>query len=80
MHRSMELLQLELLELRSRVEELKCSKQEAERQLLTLQEQHRQQLISLQQDRRDEANTRETLDRRLADLRSEVQFFLFVYS
>ena len=29
--------------------------------------------MSLQQDRRDEANTRETLDRRLADLRAELE-------
>lgn len=72
LHRSTESLQLELLELRSRVEELKCAKQEAERQLLISQEQYRQQVICLQQEQRDEANTRETLDRRLADLRSEV--------
>ena len=65
-------MQLELLELRSRVEELKCAKQEVERQLLISQDQYRQQVICLQQEQRDEANTRETLDRRLADLRSEV--------
>ena len=63
---------MELLELRSRVEELKCTRQEAERQLLILQEQYRQQVNCLEQDQREDANTRETLDRRLADLRSEV--------
>lgn len=66
-------MQLELLDLRSRVEELKCSKQELERQLLSIQESHRQQIHTLQQDQRDEANTRETLDRRLAELRSELE-------
>lgn len=73
LHRSTESLQLELLELRSRVEELKCAKQEVERQLLISQDQYRQQVICLQQEQRDEANTRETLDRRLADLRSELE-------
>lgn len=72
LHRKMESLQLESLQLRDRVEELRRNKQEAERQLLSSQETHRQQMLSLQQDRRDEANSRETLDRRLADLRSEV--------
>jgi len=73
LHRSTESLELELLELRSRVEELKCAKQEAERQLLISQDQYRQQVICLQQEQRDEANSRETLDRRLADLRSELE-------
>lgn len=66
-------MQLELLDLRGRLEELKCTKQEAERQLISSQELHRQQLISLQQDRRDEASSRETLDRRLAELRGELE-------
>ena len=66
-------MQLELLDLRGRLEELKCTKQEAERQLISSQEIHRQQVISLQQDRRDEASTRETLDRRLAELRGELE-------
>lgn len=73
LHRNTESLQLELLELRSRVEELKCTRQEAERQLLILQEQYRQQVNCLEQDQREDANTRETLDRRLADLRSELE-------
>lgn len=73
LHKTMESMQLELLDLRSRLEELKCSKQEAERQLLSAQELHRQQILTLQQDQRDEANTRETLDRRLAELRSELE-------
>ena len=72
LHRAMELLQMELSELRERVDDLKRMKQDAERQLLTVQEQHRQQVISLQHDRREEASTRETLDRRLAELRTEV--------
>lgn len=66
-------MQLEVLDLRARLEELKCTKQEAERQLISSQELHRQQVISLQQDRRDEASTRETLDRRLGELRGELE-------
>lgn len=73
LHKAMESMQLELLDLRGRLEELKCTKQEAERQLISSQEIHRQQVISLQQDRRDEASTRETLDRRLAELRGELE-------
>lgn len=69
----MESMQLELLELRSRLEELKCSKQDLERQLLSSHEVHRQQIQTLQQDQRDEASNRETLDRRLAELRSELE-------
>lgn len=73
LHKAMESMQLEVLDLRGRLEELKCVKQEAERQLISSQELHRQQVISLQQDRRDEATSRETLDRRLAELRGELE-------
>lgn len=72
LHRAMEQLQTEALDMRGRIDELRRSKQDAERQLLAAQDQHHQQVVSLQQDRRDEANTRESLDRRLAELRSEV--------
>ena len=48
LHRSTESIQLELLDLRGRLEELKCAKQEVERLLISSQEQHRQQVFKRQ--------------------------------
>ena len=73
MHRTMESMQLELLDVKQRLDEVKSVKMEAERLLMSTQESHRQQVNSLRADRRDQAASRETLDRRLAELRAELE-------
>nr|CAD7570405.1 unnamed protein product [Timema californicum] len=72
LHRSLEKVELELQEWRERCEDLRASKQEVSRELLQLQDQHQDQVRLIQLDLQDEASSREGMDRRLADLRSEV--------
>jgi len=72
LHRDLEKMQGELQELKDRCEDLRASKQEAVRELLQLQDQHQDQVRLIQLDLQDEATSREGMDRRLADLRTEV--------
>jgi phage shock protein A len=72
LHRGLEKLQGELQELKDRCEDLRASKQEVVRELLLLQDQHQDQVRLIQLDLQDEATSREGMDRRLADLRTEV--------
>ncbi|XP_066991078.1 coiled-coil domain-containing protein 102A isoform X5 [Anabrus simplex] len=72
LHRGMERLQGELQETKDRCEDLRALKQEAVRELLQLQDVHQDQVRLIQLDLQDEASSREGMDRRLADLRSEV--------
>ncbi|PSN53412.1 hypothetical protein C0J52_21376 [Blattella germanica] len=72
LHRSLEKLQGELQELKDKCEDLRASKQEVVRELLQLQDQHQNQVRLIQLDLQDEATSREGMDRRLADLRTEV--------
>ncbi|XP_039286411.1 coiled-coil domain-containing protein 102A isoform X2 [Nilaparvata lugens] len=73
LHRSLERLEGELNELREKCEDLKLSKQEAVRDLLQLQDQHQDTVATIQADLMDEANSREGMDRRLADLRAQLE-------
>jgi len=72
LHRDLEKMQGELQELKDRCEDLRASKQEVVRELLQLQDQHQDQVRLIQLDLQDEATSREGMDRRLADLRTEV--------
>lgn len=63
---------LELQELRDKHEELRAAKQEAVRELLTLQEQHRAEVRILNNSLQEEVMSRENLERRLCELRTEV--------
>lgn len=72
LHRGLEKMQGELQELKDRCEDLRASKQEVVRELLLLQDQHQDQVRLIQLDLQDEATSREGMDRRLADLRTEV--------
>lgn len=72
LHRDLEKMQVELQELKDRCEDLRASKQEVVRELLQLQDQHQDQVRLIQLDLQDEATSREGMDRRLADLRTEV--------
>lgn len=73
LHRDLEKMQGELQELKDRCEDLRASKQEAVRELLQLQDQHQDQVRLIQLDLQDEATSREGMDRRLADLRTELE-------
>lgn len=66
-------MQLELQEMRDKCEDLRSARQEAVRELLQLQDQHRDELRLVQADLQDEASSREGMDRRLADLRTELE-------
>lgn len=72
MHRELERLEGELQDIKKRCEDLRASKQEVVRELLQLQDLHQDQVRMIQLDLQDEASSREGMDRRLADLRSEV--------
>ncbi|PNF27630.1 Coiled-coil domain-containing protein 102A [Cryptotermes secundus] len=72
LHRGLEKMQVEVQELKDRCEDLRASKQEVVRELLLLQDQHQDQVRLIQLDLQDEATSREGMDRRLADLRTEV--------
>lgn len=68
----MEKLTTELEDLKERYEELRGAKQEAVRELLTLQEQHKAELRILSNSQIEEAGARENLERKLCELRGEV--------
>ncbi|XP_026682624.1 coiled-coil domain-containing protein 102A [Diaphorina citri] len=73
LHRTIEKLENELTELKSKCEELKTCRQEAARELLTLQDLHEDTVASITADLMDEASTREDMDRRLTELRAQLE-------
>ncbi|KAI5730361.1 hypothetical protein M8J76_012782 [Diaphorina citri] len=73
LHRTIEKLENELTELKSKCEELKTCRQEATRELLTLQDLHEDTVASITADLMDEASTREDMDRRLTELRAQLE-------
>lgn len=60
-------------EYRDKCEELRAAKQEAVRELLTMQEQHRVELRITNNSLQEEINAREILERRLCELRTELE-------
>ncbi|KAK4290960.1 hypothetical protein Pmani_036178 [Petrolisthes manimaculis] len=60
-------------ELRGRLEDIRASRQEAVKELVTLRTQHQKEVQCLQLEMLDEASSRECIDRRLADLRAELE-------
>lgn len=78
----MEKITTELEDIKEKYEEMRSAKQEAVRELLTLQEQHKAELRILTNSQIEEANARENLERKLCEIRSEVgnmQRFKFKY-
>ncbi|XP_017859488.1 PREDICTED: coiled-coil domain-containing protein 102A isoform X1 [Drosophila arizonae] len=73
LHKSIEKLALELQDVRGRQEELRSAKQEAVRELLTLQEQHRAEMRIVNNSLQEEIAARENLERRLSELRTELE-------
>lgn len=75
MHRTIEKLTVDLQEVKEKCEELREARQDAVRELLSLQDQHQEELRLMRQDLQDETNSREGMDRRINDLRAEVRVF-----
>ncbi|XP_058837207.1 coiled-coil domain-containing protein 102A isoform X2 [Topomyia yanbarensis] len=72
-HLSFEKFRQDMQELRDKCEELRAAKQDAVRELLTLQEQHRVEMRITNNSLQEEVAARETLDRRLCELRTELE-------
>lgn len=75
LHKALEKVSREIQEVRERQEELRNAKQEAVRELLTLQEQHRAEVRILNNTIHEETSARESLERRLCELRTELEKF-----
>ncbi|XP_013110380.2 coiled-coil domain-containing protein 102A isoform X3 [Stomoxys calcitrans] len=73
LHKNIEKLSLEIQEVRDRQEELRAAKQEAVRELLTLQESHRAEMRIINNSLAEEVSSRENLERRLGELRTELE-------
>ncbi|XP_016945124.1 coiled-coil domain-containing protein 102A isoform X2 [Drosophila suzukii] len=73
LHKSIEKLTLEIQDVRGRQEEMRSAKQEAVRELLTLQEQHRAEMRIVNNSLQEEIAARENLERRLTELRTELE-------
>uniref|UniRef100_A0A0P4W025 Coiled-coil domain-containing protein 102A n=1 Tax=Scylla olivacea TaxID=85551 RepID=A0A0P4W025_SCYOL len=65
--------QAETSELRLRLEDMRASRQDLMKELVALRAQHQKEVQSLQLEMLDEASTRECIDRRMADLRAELE-------
>lgn len=63
----------ELDDYKSKCEDLRHARQEAVRELLTMQETHHAELRIVNNSLMEEVNTRETLERRLAEMRVELE-------
>lgn len=72
MHRNIERLTQDLQEWKDKYEELKQVRQDTVRELLALQDQHKEEVSLIRADLHDEASSREGMDRRINDLRAEV--------
>jgi chromosome segregation ATPase len=72
LHRLIDKLTVELQEVKDKCDELREARQEAARELLSLQDQHQEEIRLIRADLQDEANSREGMDKRLNDLRAEV--------
>lgn len=71
--RRAERAEAEVAELRERCEELRASRQDAVRELLDIQDQYKDAVALIQADLLDEATSREGMDRRLAELRAQLE-------
>lgn len=72
MHKNLEKVVQELQDAKDKCEELRGAKQDAIRELLTLQEQQRAELRIINNSLMEETSGRECLERRIGELRMEV--------
>ncbi|KAG7189597.1 hypothetical protein KM043_017282 [Ampulex compressa] len=73
LHRGIEKLRAEVLQLREQCKELQESREEAMSELLELKYRFQAELSDAQADLIDEASSREGMDRRLSELRTELE-------
>lgn len=73
LNRGMEKLKAEIMQLRKQCEELQENKAQAMRELLELKDRFHIELSDVQTDLIDEASSREGLNRRLSELRTELE-------
>ncbi|XP_037084804.1 coiled-coil domain-containing protein 102A-like [Pollicipes pollicipes] len=73
LQRTVESLRQDASDLRSRLDDVRLSRQETLKQLMELRAQHENQLTSIQLDLRDETSSREVRDLQVAELRSELE-------
>ncbi|XP_043286345.1 coiled-coil domain-containing protein 102A isoform X2 [Venturia canescens] len=73
LHRGMEKLRSETIQLRERCEELQKSRAEAIQELMEMRERFQTELSAAQADLIDEASNREGMDQRLCELRTELE-------
>lgn len=78
MHKNLEKTVQELQDVKDKCEELRGAKQDAIRELLTLQEQQRAELRIINNSLMEETSGRECLERRIGELRTEVGFFFYL--
>ncbi|XP_015607238.1 coiled-coil domain-containing protein 102A isoform X2 [Cephus cinctus] len=71
--KDMEKLKVEVIELRERCDQLQQSKAETTKELLELKDRFQKELNAAQADLMDETSNREGMDRRLSDLRTELE-------
>ncbi|KAK3610026.1 hypothetical protein CHS0354_032374 [Potamilus streckersoni] len=71
--KAIETLQVELHSMKTKYEEMKVSKQEAMLQITKLKEDHKVALDRMAADLEEESSNRSTMDRRLGDLRRELE-------
>ncbi|XP_076622312.1 coiled-coil domain-containing protein 102A isoform X1 [Colletes latitarsis] len=73
LHRGIEKLKAEIIQLRKQCEELEENKAQAMRELLVLKDRFQIELSDVQADLIDEASSREGMNRRLSELRAELE-------
>jgi coiled-coil domain-containing protein 102A len=71
--KSLEKMRHDLEESRNKCEELRSARQDAVRELLTIQETHRAEMRITSNALQEETNARESLERRLSELRTELE-------
>ncbi|CAH1123170.1 unnamed protein product [Ceutorhynchus assimilis] len=73
LHRLLDRITSELQEEKEKGDELREAKQEAMRQMLTLQDDHEKEIQMIKSDLLEEASNREGMDKKLNDLRAELE-------
>jgi coiled-coil domain-containing protein 102 len=71
--KSLDKTRQEVEDCKNKCEDLRSARQEAVRELLTMQETHHAELRIINHSLQEEINARETLERRLGEMRSELE-------
>lgn len=71
--KSLDKTRQEMEDCKNKCEDLRSARQEAVRELLTMQETHHAELRIMNHSLQEEINARETLERRLSEMRAELE-------